>query len=121
MDKSYAINRTDSNKELTHWKYIKRVKGRNGKWRYYYNNYDNEKYNKQVETYTVEERTTSDGEKVNTKVRTAYEDSNDMFTETDTIVTQNGKYEYNIIRRGKLDRFIAKAEKWVFDKFLTKN
>lgn len=27
-----------SDDELMHWKYIKRVKGKNGKWRYYYDN-----------------------------------------------------------------------------------
>ena len=30
----YAI---DSSGNLRHWKYIKRVRGKNGKWRYYYN------------------------------------------------------------------------------------
>lgn len=36
MEKYYAIvRRTDSNSELKHWKYIKKLK-KNGKWRYYY-------------------------------------------------------------------------------------
>lgn len=30
-----AVTKEDSEKDLTHWKYIKRVK-KNGKWRYYY-------------------------------------------------------------------------------------
>lgn len=30
-----AVTKEDSQKDLTHWKYIKRVK-KNGKWRYYY-------------------------------------------------------------------------------------
>lgn len=33
----YIITRApDTSDELYHWKYIKRVKGKNGKWRYYY-------------------------------------------------------------------------------------
>lgn len=31
-----GVNKTDPSNELTHWKYVKRVKGKNGKWRYYY-------------------------------------------------------------------------------------
>lgn len=32
----YAIKRTSEKDELTHWKYIKKVKTKNGKWRYIY-------------------------------------------------------------------------------------
>ena len=38
MIKTYvAVQRTGQQKnELTHWKYIKRERGKNGKWKYYY-------------------------------------------------------------------------------------
>lgn len=39
---SYGLARgATPNSELKHWKYIKRVKGKNGKWRYYYDKSQN--------------------------------------------------------------------------------
>lgn len=35
MERCYAIRRSNSSNELTHWKYIKKVRV-NGRWRYYY-------------------------------------------------------------------------------------
>lgn len=34
--KYYAVTRKGTGDELTHWKYIKKYKGDNGKWRYVY-------------------------------------------------------------------------------------
>lgn len=44
------------NNELMHWKYIKKEKKSNGKWRYYYNNPPEKKYNFIEDILGVDER-----------------------------------------------------------------
>lgn len=44
------------NNELMHWKYIKKEKKSNGKWRYYYNNPPEKKYNVIEDILGVDER-----------------------------------------------------------------
>lgn len=55
----YAVIRRGSEDELTHWKYIKKIKSKNGKTRYIYDRselakYENEVVEKKRETRLVE-------------------------------------------------------------------
>lgn len=108
----YIITRDGENRndELKHWKYIKKVKGKNGKWRYIYDQSELDKYDKEV--VVTERVTTKDGTTSRNKVK--YQKSNKLF---DSIGSGSGKYSYTK-NQGLISRATAKAEKWVYKKFL---
>ena len=45
-----------SDDELMHWKYVERKKLPNGKWRYYYNTYDNSNSKSVLDNYIAEQK-----------------------------------------------------------------
>lgn len=66
----YAIHKKDSN-ELTHWKYIKREKGSNGKWKYYY---DKESLQKDVSNTAMKIDETKNKIEYNIKDKLGYDE-----------------------------------------------
>lgn len=122
-----AVNKPDPANELTHWKYIKREK-KNGKWRYYYDDSELKKYENST-TETAEGYTTNGrGDTNKYKHETTYKKTNDLFDSKSKATVTGGKlapggkgYEYVHVTKsqGKLSRASAKAEKWVYDKFLS--
>lgn len=151
-----AVTKEDPAKDLTHWKYIKRVK-KNGKWRYYYDATELKKYRtganetkKAVTTvkntndligdehtfnyngveYTVKNRGIIEqlmnngvGDSVDKQtVITFYMKTDDLLSSSSSTVSGNTKNSttYVFKKQGRIDRAIANAEKWIFDKFLNK-
>lgn len=112
---------------IYHWKYIKKEK-KNGKFVYYYDNATDSNYKNNREqwskTHTYDPKT--ENVKKSQKL-TKYKDTNKLFsksyrekkTDTDKIlgVKLETKYTQVTKERGKIERFIAKGEKWLFDKF----
>lgn len=122
----YAIHRSKPNDELKHWKYIKKKKV-NGKWRYYYDESELDKFDKGA--VEVKEGVKKDGTKYTNT--TEYKKSNKLLSKKEkTIITTNGsigdrKYKNKSTditkTQGKLDRAVAKGEKWVFKTFFKKS
>lgn len=126
MEHYYAIHRTGQGDELQHWKYIKKKKI-NGKWRYFYDQGEVDKYkNQQKQQYT-----TKDG----TFVTKQYKDSNKLMSLETNLKTSGSYYTSNgttgvfsdhkvTYKRGKIDRAIdkarAKGEKYIYDNFINK-
>ncbi len=110
MNELYSIRMTGE-PSLRHWKYIKRVKNRNGKWRYYYDDSWQKKYDNGItDVYKSKDGTT----------KISYKNSNNLFDSKS--VTKFGKHSANVVlRRGKLSRAHIKAEKFIYDKILSKN
>lgn len=119
-----AIVKRKSDDELQHWKYIKRVKGKNGKWQYYYDtaNTDLQKYNSG--TTIVNKNPDGSTNKTSYKQTKDWLDSKevnnvDHFTLSDSGVTvQVGKGDITY-KQGKLSRAAAKGEKWIFDNLIS--
>lgn len=126
QEQYYAVVRTGSQDELQHWKYIKKKKV-NGKWLYFYDQGEVDKYkNNQTQVYT---------EKDGTKVRKVWKEDKKSWVSSKSTLKSSGstigfgissdfkskKVEYT---RGKADRFIdkkiAKGEKYIYDNFLNK-
>ena len=119
----YAVHRSGNNDELKHWKYIKKIKGPNGKWRYFYDTTELTKYRDENRVGTYDK----DG----TKTTTTYKDTNNLLSSrttysNDASMYANGKtYRFKskkvVNERGKIDRAIdntqAKAEKYIYNKF----
>lgn len=127
MGQYYAVHRANgSGDELTHWKYIKKIKRPNGKTRYIYDQSELDKYNNEV----VEKKEyTKDGRDVTEE--TTYKKSNSFFDGKSTLTVDGSMWtlggpssRYSIKSttktQGKLSRAQAKAEKWIFDTFLKK-
>ena len=127
MERGYcAVVRAGGSDELTHWKYIKKVKTKNGKTRYIYDTSELKKY----ENGITETKTDKDG----TETTTVYKDVNDVLSSESTLTNHYSFYGSGVNAsgttrkitksRGKLDRVTdnaqAKAEKWIYDKFLKK-
>jgi hypothetical protein len=93
----YGIQNSGYNSELRHWKYIKRVK-KNGKWIYYYDRGELDKYNSKA-SETAE-------------VITTYKNSNNLLSDEATMTTSDGK-KYVVKSRGKIDQFIDKGKDWL--------
>lgn len=121
----YAVHRTgDKNDELKHWKYIKKVRGRNGKMRYYYDQDAADAANAEGEFTMpgiVQGKLTKNATKV--KVR----NSDKPFGSTSSIRGGRGKNDAENIKsvnRGKVDQTLntlrAKGERWIYDTFLKK-
>ena len=113
----YIITRDSENRndELKHWKYIKKIKGKNGKWRYIYDRSELDKYDK--EAVVTEHVTTNDGTTMRNAVK--YQKSNKLF---DSIGSGGGSGRSHISytkNQGKLSRATAKAEKWIYKNFLS--
>lgn len=110
----YAVHRGNTNDEIMHWKYIKKIK-KNGKWRYYYDTSELDKYkNNEVETK----------EKGNKTYVTEYKQAHDkIFDSTSTITTNIGgsQTQYKTLQQGELSRLAAKGEKVIYDNFMKKN
>lgn len=115
-----------SNDDLMHWKYIKKKKGKNGKWIYYYNDTDLKRYERSGYDDRLSSTTTAKYQNGKTIVsKDYYRKTNDLFGGTTRMTTiGEGK---NVIERktnyheqGKVDRLIAKGEKFLFDKIFSK-
>lgn len=115
-----------SNDDLMHWKYIKKKKGKNGKWIYYYNDTDLKRYERSGYDDRLSSTTTAKYQNGKTVVsKDYYRKTNDLFGGTTRMTTiGEGK---NVIERktnyheqGKVDRLIAKGEKFLFYKIFSK-
>lgn len=121
----YAVTRTNSDDELKHWKYIKKKKI-NGKWRYYYDKSELDKYDKGY-VKTASKNDSRNQDHITVK---RYRKTNDLFSSKTTEKSKpKTQKKYSIIKKketkttitykqGKLDRIRAKGEKYIFDKFL---
>ena len=100
--------------EMYHWKYIKREK-KNGKWVYYYDTSELDKFNKGETVET--EKTDSSGRRIHTS--TKYEKSDKLFDRKSNYeIKTNGSTHSNTTKtQGKLSRSYAKAEKKIYDTF----
>ena len=121
---------------LCHWKYIKKKRGKNGKWRYYYDDSTLKRYdNNESVTKNVNGVTTT----------TEYRKGNGIFDNQTTYTTRvsgvaafpSGKIRgkrvpskswdvsyktvRNVKEQGKLSRSYAKAEKFIYNTFYKKN
>lgn len=121
MERYYAVVRTGSENELQHWKYIKRIKVK-GKWRYFYDKEELEKFEKGYGK-TIEKKD-KNGNVEN--VTTVYEKTNDLFGDK-TVFKSEGVNMYSgkkwtnthiTKQQGKVDRLIAKGEKFIYNEFL---
>lgn len=104
--------------ELRHWKYIKREKGKNGKWRYIYNDSELKKYNKGI-VETKEKNTATEQSKDTIK----YQKSNNLFdkesyVKSESLVGKKKKNSYTTKSQGRISRAQAKGEKWIYNNFL---
>lgn len=114
---------TRYNDELYHWKYIKKVKTKNGKWRYIYDRKLDLKYSNNSTEH--KDLTNKNLEEV-----TNYHDTNDMLDRSNNktiFVPNKGDSKkgrliiYKERNRGVVGRAQAKGEKWVYNTFLKKN
>ncbi len=104
--------------ELRHWKYIKREKGKNGKWRYIYNDSELKKYDKGT-VETKEKNTATEQSKDTVK----YQKSNKLFdkesyVKSESLVGKKKKTSYTTKSQGRISRAQAKGEKWIYNNFL---
>lgn len=106
MNELYSIRMTGE-PSLQHWKYIKKVKTSNGKWRYIYDNATLQNYNHRRE-YKIP---TIDGPRTHSFTYT-----NDIYDSTTTI----GR-NYRIKGMGLEGRIISKAEKFIYKHFYDDN
>ena len=111
---------------LCHWKYIKKKRGKNGKWQYYYDD-------KTLKRYDNNESVTKDVNGVTTT--TEYRKGNGLFDNQSTYTTRvstkgiiprglkNISYKTvkTVKEQGKLSRSYAKAEKFIYNTFYKKN
>lgn len=121
-----AIVKRKSDDELQHWKYIKRVKGKNGKWQYYYDtaNTDLQKYKNKLITNSSENIGNHTFEK-----RTEWKQHDGLFDKTEKSDwvkvgwnndnSHNQYYQIETNYQGKLSRAAAKGEKWIFDNLIS--
>lgn len=111
----YAVYKTDPTDEIKHWKYIKKIKV-GGKWRYFYDQADVDKYKNQLEKKSGDHTTRyTEG---NDLLSSKYKVSN-MFTFDDKTGTTKYYKDSTTYVRGKIERAIdtaiAKIEKKVFN------
>ena len=83
-----AVTKEDPQKDLTHWKYIKRVK-KNGKWRY---TYDKENVDKAV-NYAKQEATRE-------AQNLAYDTTNEVLKYRQNTTDDVGEYLVRTVQRG---------------------
>ena len=121
--KYYAVTRKGTGDELTHWKYIKKIKSKNGKTRYIYDRSELDKYENEV----VEEKKNETGGTDTVE----YKKSDSLFGEGTRTFTNTTSFLYADSKpitstkvtkyQGKLDRYYAKGEKFIYDNFYGKN
>lgn len=119
----YAVHRTGEKDELTHWKYIKKIKGANGKTRYIYDQSELDKFDKEA---TIEKKNKEGGTDT-----VEYRKTDKLFKEGDKTTINSVRYiipggktytsRVTTKSQGKLDRAYAKGEKLIYDTFLKKN
>lgn len=110
MNELYSIRMTGE-PNLQHWKYIKKVKTSGGKWRYIYDDSELKKY---------ENNRSNNFDRNNTHYAVKYKQTNDLLSGRTTFSTyglgsphpHNSKYIVN--EQGKLDRWYAKGEKFIY-------
>lgn len=125
MEKYYAITRSaDTDDELKHFKYIKRVKMPSGKWKYIYD--ADQKLTKYKNGFSTTQ-TSNDGKTELDKI-TEYKQTDDLFDGTSRWSFETGPYfkgdqrhreEHTTHKQGKISRAIAKGEKWIFDNLIS--
>ena len=119
MSELYAI-RPVGDDSLQHWKYIKKVKTKNGKWRYIYDTSELKKYESGREETKI-----SNGPNAG-EYKVKYRQSNDLFDGnfTSTSYGRNRKtgkrytYQYRIKTQGRISRASARGEKFIYDNVL---
>ena len=121
--KYYAVTRKGTGDELTHWKYIKKIKSKNGKTRYIYDRSELAKYENEV----VEKKRNETGGKDTVE----YKKSDSFFREGTETFENTASFVYNGSKpitsrrvtkyQGKLDRYYAKGEKFIYDNFYGAN
>ena len=118
-----AIVKRNPNSELQHWKYIKRIKGKDGKYRYIYNSTQLRKHQAGVQEHY--QRFHDKGVSV---ANVKYVQGDHFFdkiayrvTEADLALMESGKkYTMDVMySQGKLSRGIAKGEKWIYDNLIS--
>lgn len=115
MEHYYAVQRSGLDDELQHFKYIKRVKGKNGKWRYYYDTTKDSMYKTGAK---VTMKSSKGGQETKN-----YGESNSLFGSKTTLSFKDNNGSLNTssdYKRGALERAQAKAEKWLFDKVFSR-
>ena len=115
MEHYYAVQRSVPDDELQHFKYIKRVKGKNGKWRYYYDTTLDSMYKTGAK---VTSKSSKGGQETKNYVET-----NSLFGSKTTLSFKDNNGSLNTAssyKRGALGRAQAKAEKWLFDKVFSR-
>lgn len=120
---------TEYDDGIRHWKYIKKEVV-NGKTRYYYDSDTDNMYKNNGEEVNVRQYKTKNGDTKTGGNLTKYKDTNKLFNNSyKQKVTEKGSvlgigYETSYTEmtkeRGKIERAVAKAEKWIFNKFLKK-
>lgn len=106
MNELYSIRMTGDN-SLQHWKYIKKVKTSNGKWRYIYDDSELKKY---------ENNRSNNFDRDNTHYTVEYKQTNDLLSGRTTMSTYGRSYDskYIVNEQGKIDRWHAKGEKFIY-------
>lgn len=117
----YAVVRYGQNTDddLQHWKYIKRIKDRNGRYHYIYDRRELDRFAREA---TVKTRNKTGGTDT-----VKYKKNNGLFREgTETFKVSSSIWypgakarssSTTTVYQGKLDRVYAKAEKLVYDTF----
>ncbi len=128
MKKQYIITREIPDDELYHWKYIKKVKTKSGKWRYYYDQQLDSRY-KYNNKYHVPDKRNKNGD-TNYDKTEEWKDVDRLSGSKTTFITSGGAffpgskgyhYEHVTYERGALGRLQAKGEKWIYNNILKKN
>ena len=156
MSKKWGVARGNrkielSDDELMHWKYIKRVKGKNGKWRYYYDYESTEKGRRELSLRRNEDkflRANNQLKKVNAdKYRTkeelnealkkhqdaeidakrsrealySYMDNNKAKYIADSIIENIGKKTVNFLNNFSIKKTVQKGSNFVSNLFKKKD
>lgn len=118
----------DFSDEIYHWKYIKKKKV-NGKWRYYYDRSELDKYDQEYSNERTTYKNVNGRTEVQKKTKTQYNKTNNWLDSTSKLETTSGvtskgdsigykKVTYTK-SQGKLSRAQAKGEKKIYDTFLS--
>ena len=119
----YAVIRRGSEDELTHWKYIKKIKSKNGKTRYIYDRSELAKYENEV----VEKKRNETGGKDTVEYKKSdsfFRNGTETFESTISLLYNDPKpiTSRRVTKyQGKLDRCYAKGEKFIYDNFYGAN
>ena len=106
-----AILTRSGDDELKHWKYIKRVKGKDGKYRYIYN----DQKHRMHQIGVTESKRDANG----AVHKTQYKQRQGLYDHESTYQLFNGGSSLTVKYEGKLSRAAAKGEKWIFDNLIS--